>query len=88
MFRLAVLTVSTSGSQGQREDTNFIEVGMYHKKTNVGKLLTPKGFRITWNEGIRIESVDPMRSALLASQGKIGDRAYMALEEGVFNTIF
>jgi hypothetical protein len=68
--------------KGQRQDTNFIEVGMYHKKTNVGKLLSPKGFRITWHDGIRIESVDPMRSALLASQGKMGDRAYIALEDG------
>jgi nucleoside-triphosphatase THEP1 len=68
--------------KGQRDDTNFIEVGLYHKKTNVGKLLSPKGFRITWSDGIRIESVDPMRSSLLAAQGKMGDRAYLALEDG------
>jgi hypothetical protein len=68
--------------KGQRENTNFVEIGMYHTKTNVGKLLSPKGFRVTWSDGIRIESVDPKRSALLASQGKIGDRAYMALEDG------
>jgi hypothetical protein len=68
--------------KGQRENTNFVEIGMYHTKTNVGKLLSPKGFRVTWSDGIRIESVDPKRSALLASQGKMGDRAYLALEDG------
>jgi len=68
--------------KGQVAESNYIEVGLYHKKTNVGKLLTPKGFRITWSDGIRIEPVDPHRSALLAAKGTMGDRAMIALEDG------
>jgi len=68
--------------KGQAVESNYIEVGMYHKKTNVGKLLTPKGFRITWSDGIRIETIDPHRSELLAAKGTMGDRAMIVLEDG------
>ena len=67
---------------GQRENTNFVDIGMVHTKTNVGKLLTKKGFRITWDGGVRIEAIDPNQSELLESRNSIGDRAYYILKTG------
>jgi hypothetical protein len=66
----------------QRKGTNFVDIGVHHKKTNVGKLLDPMGFRITWNNGVTIEAVDPKKSKVLSAGGSIMDRAELYLADG------
>jgi hypothetical protein len=65
----------------QRANANFVDVGLYHEKTNVGKILEPKSFRLTWSDGIRIESIRA-EDTDLSVLGKLSDRAYGILRDG------
>ncbi len=46
-------------------DGNYMEIALHHRKTNVGKLLDPKAFRVTYEPSlISVENIDIKKSSL------------------------
>jgi len=70
----------------QRAENNPIgelNIGLYHRKSNVGELLQPKGFTIRFLRGVtQIERVDVRTIDELAAKMPLLDRMRQALEKG------
>jgi hypothetical protein len=56
-----------------------IQVGLYHRKTNLGPLLRPLGLRIAFDDSIRIESLDLSKTPDLAKGLSLRTRIQHAL---------
>lgn len=62
-----------------------IEVGMFHRKVNRGRLEKPVGVRVAFCDPsgpITFKTIDVMDNVELSQHGSVGDRLYVALREG------
>ena len=65
----------------KRKNSNHSDLGLHHRKTNMGPLRDALGFRMTWGQGCTIEAIDIRKNAELAADLPYGDRAQIIIEE-------
>ena|SRR3990167_3344756 len=62
-----------------------MSIGLYHKKTNTGEKLSPRGFRFLFTrDRVRVEPMDPTAIPSLASHLSLTDRLKRHMTEGEF----
>lgn len=70
----------------QEKESNYMEVAMHHRKTNVGKLRDTVAFRVTWaDRSINIEGIDIKESQLKGTL-TVPKRVVMLFEDSTFST--
>ena len=66
--------------KAQKRGDNFIDLALHHRKTNIGILRDPLGFRMTWSDGIYVEALSVQEHAALSVDLPYGDRVELALQ--------
>tara|TARA_R110002020_G_scaffold77761_7_gene196239 strand:- start:10477 stop:11721 length:1245 start_codon:yes stop_codon:yes gene_type:complete len=64
--------------KSQKRGSDYIDLALHHRKTNIGQLREPLGLRMTWENGITLEPLDIKAHAGLGNGG-YGERAELAL---------
>lgn len=66
-------------SQGQ--GASHSDYALHHRKSNLGPLQSPLGFRLTWGQGCTIEELDIRKNAQLVAGLPYGERAQILIDE-------
>jgi hypothetical protein len=66
----------------QEAGDSVTRVGLYHRKTNLGPLHKPLGFRLHFGDTFYIEPTDLMEDPVLAESLPLGQRIKAALKGG------
>lgn len=66
-------------SQGQ--GSSHSDYALHHRKSNLGPLQSPLGFRLTWGQGCTIEELDIRKNSHLVAGLPYGERAQILIEE-------
>jgi len=59
----------------------YSDFALHHRKSNMGPLHDPLGFRLTWADGCTIEALDIKENAELVAGLPIAERAKIAIGE-------
>ena len=65
----------------QEEGSNYSDFALHHRKSNLGPLHKPLGFRLTWDEGCSIDELDIRQNAALVAGLPLPERALILIRE-------
>ena len=65
----------------QLTNAKFSDFALHHRKSNMGPLHDPLGFRLTWADGCTIEALDIKENAELVAGLPIAERARLVIAE-------
>ena len=62
--------------------SNYLDCALHHRKTNIGTIHDPIGFRMTWDgpNGLFLENLDVKKHASLSSDLPLAERARICIE--------
>ena len=66
----------------QLRNAAYSDFALHHRKSNMGPLHDPLGFRLTWADGCTIEALDIRENAELVAGLPVAERARMAMADG------